>query len=244
MTNQELFEKYKQSGDIELRNELVEKYLYMVDILVRKYLNKGVEYDDLYQVGALALVKAVERFEPDKGFEFNTFATPTIIGEIKKYFRDKEWSVKVPRQQKEIALKIPSAKERLSEKLGRSPTVTEIAEELGISEEAALEALEASKAYGTYSLNQTFDDAGEEGESTMLEKYTAMEEAGYDRFEIAEIINGVLDKLDENEKNIFRWRFIDNKTQGYVAEKLGVSQMTVSRAEKAIRAKFVQELAR
>ena len=97
MTNREKFTEYKKNPTIELRNEIVEDHLYMVDILIRKYLNKGVEYDDLYQVGALALVQAVERFDPDRGFEFSSFATPTILGEIKKYFRDKQWSLKVPK---------------------------------------------------------------------------------------------------------------------------------------------------
>ena len=93
--NRELFDQYRKTGDIEIRNQLVEKYLYMVEVLIRKYLNKGVEYDDLYQVGAMALVSAVERFDPEKGYEFSSFATPTILGEIKKYFRDKEWTLKV-----------------------------------------------------------------------------------------------------------------------------------------------------
>ena len=100
MTNREKFTEYKKNPTIELRNEIVEEHLYMVDILIRKYLNKGVEYDDLYQVGALALVQAVERFDPERGFEFSSFATPTILGEIKKYFRDKQWSLKVPRRLK------------------------------------------------------------------------------------------------------------------------------------------------
>ena len=110
MMEQDLFIEYKKNPSIELRNEIVEKHLYMVDILIRKYLGKGVEYDDLYQVGALALVSAVERFDPDKGFEFSSFATPTILGEIKKYFRDKQWSLKVPRRLKEIAAKVQETK--------------------------------------------------------------------------------------------------------------------------------------
>ena len=106
MVDQELFEDYRHDPTIEKRNAIVEKNLYMVDILIRKYLGKGVDYDDLYQIGALALVSAVERFDPDKGFEFSSFATPTILGEIKKYFRDKQWSLKVPRRLKEIAAKL------------------------------------------------------------------------------------------------------------------------------------------
>ncbi len=163
MINGELFDRYKETGDINIRNEIVEKYLYMVEVLIRKYLNKGVDYDDLYQVGAMALVSAVERFDPSKGFEFSSFATPTILGEIKKYFRDKEWILKVPRRQKEISLKIPAAKEELYEKLGRAPTVAELSEHLGYSEEDILQAIESGQAYGAYSLNQTFDENGEDG---------------------------------------------------------------------------------
>lgn len=241
MVNQELFGQYRQTKSVDLRNALVEKYLYMVDILIRKYLNKGVEYDDLYQVGAMALVSAVERFDPEKGYEFSSFATPTILGEIKKYFRDKEWTLKVPRRQKEIALKIPTAKEELYEKLNRTPTVAEISVHLGYSEEEILQAMESSRAYGTYSLNQTFDEAGEDGEGSILEKYTAMEEAGYNRFETAELINSAIAKLSEDEKAVFRWRFLENKTQAEIAQKLGVSQMTVSRTEKAIKQRFLKE---
>ena len=242
MTNRELFDQYRKTGDIEIRNQLVENYLYMVEVLIRKYLNKGVEYDDLYQVGAMALVSAVERFDPDKGYEFSSFAAPTILGEIKKYFRDKEWTLKVPRRQKEIALKIPTAKNQLYEKLGRTPTVAEISEALGYSEEEILKAMESSQAYGTYSLNQTFDENGEDGENPVFEKYTAMNESGYDRFEMAELINSVVSGLSENEKKIFQWRFIENKTQGEIAGMMGVSQMTVSRLEKAIKQKFLKEL--
>ena len=111
MPDLEEFIKYKANPTNELRNEIVEKYLYMVDILIRKYLGKGVDYDDLYQVGALALVQAVERFDPNRGFEFSSFATPTILGEIKKYFRDQQWRLKVPRRLKEIAAKVQTLME-------------------------------------------------------------------------------------------------------------------------------------
>ena len=139
MTDMDLFLDYRNDPTIEKRNELVEKHLYMVDILIKKYLGKGVEYDDLYQVASLALVSAVERFDPEKGFEFSTFATPTILGEIKKYFRDKQWSLKVPRRLKEIAAKVQETKEDLAGKLLRQPTVKEIAEATGIEEEQIIE---------------------------------------------------------------------------------------------------------
>ena len=229
---------------IEKRNAIVEKNLYMVDILIRKYLSKGVEYDDLYQIGALALVAAVERFDPAKGFEFSSFATPTILGEIKKYFRDKQWSLKVPRRLKEIAAKVQDAKDKLNSELHRTPTVAEIAEFTGYTEEQIIEAIESSHAYGTYSLDKTFDEAGEDGENAFLEKYTGFNEHGYDQIETAEIINKVVNTFNDQYKFIFRERFINNKSQSEIAKSLGISQMTVSRAEKNIVGKFRAELFR
>jgi len=242
MTNQELFIRYKQEPTIELRNELVEQYLYMVDILIRKYLGKGVDYDDLYQVGALALVQAVERFDPDRGFEFSSFATPTILGEIKKYFRDKQWSLKVPRRMKEIAAKVQEAKDELYLQYHRKPTVAEIAESTGFSEEQIFEAIESSQAYGTYSLDKTFEDAGEDGESAFLEKYTGFDEKGYERIETSEIINKVMESFNDEYRYIFRERFIYNRSQADIAKTLGVSQMTISRAERNIIKQFKSEL--
>ena len=242
MTNQELFGQYVETKDIKLRNQLVESYLYMVDILIRKYLNKGVDYDDLYQVGAMALVSAVDRFDPSKGFEFSSFATPTILGEIKRYFRDKEWGVKVPRRLKELSAKVPAAKEHLFGQLQRMPTVKEIAEYLGNTEEEILEAMEGGRAYNSYSLNQTFDEAGDTGENPILERYAAIDETGYDSVEYAEIIDIVLKKLSDSEKYIFQKRYIQNKTQTQIAQELGVSQMTISRGEKSIKKKFSEEL--
>ena len=244
MIDQELFEDYKQNPTIEKRNAIVEKNLYMVDILIRKYLSKGVEYDDLYQIGALALVAAVERFDPSKGFEFSSFATPTILGEIKKYFRDKQWSLKVPRRLKEIAAKVQDAKDKLNSELHRTPTIAEIAEFTGYTEEQIIEAIESSHAYGTYSLDKTFDEAGEDGENAFLEKYTGFNEHGYDQIETAEIINKVVNTFNDQYKFIFRERFINNKSQSEIAKSLGISQMTVSRAEKNIVGKFRAELFR
>ncbi|XVG95912.1 SigB/SigF/SigG family RNA polymerase sigma factor [Eubacteriales bacterium KG127] len=236
------FREYKENPTIDGRNKLVEDHLYMVEILIRKYLGKGVEYDDLYQVGALALVSAVERFDPEKGFEFSSFATPTILGEIKKYFRDKQWSLKVPRRLKEIAAKVQDAKEKLSSEYGRTPTVTEISAFTGLDEEQIIEAMEGAKAYGTYSLDKTFDDMTGDGESAFLEKYTGFEEKGYEQLENKEIIDTVLDKMSEQNRYIFRERFIFNKSQAEIAEILGVSQMTVSRAERNMIDQFRAEL--
>lgn len=236
-----MFNQYQRTKDRTLRNEIVESYLYMVDILIRKYLNKGVEYDDLYQVGAMALIAAVERFDPSKGYEFSSFATPTIIGEIKKYFRDKEWSVKVPRRLKELSGKVQSAREELFNQLQRNPTIPELADYIGYSEEEVLQAMEGSMAYNAYSLNQTFDESGEEGESSALEKYAAIEDGGYDRLEYTEMISKVLNELSDTNKYIFKERFVEDKSQAEIAKRLGVSQMTISRAEKNIRERFQRE---
>lgn len=236
-----LFEEYSRTKNLNMRNELVEKHLYMVDILAKKYINKGVDYDDLYQIGSMALVFAVERFDPSKGFEFTSFATPTIIGEIKRYFRDKGWAIKVPRKWKEISAKLPTAKDVLSQKLGRSPLIVEIAEYLDVSEEDVLEAMESGQAYGTFSLQQTFDDSGNEGDAPVFERYTAKEEVGYTNFENNEIIKTVMNKLNDQEKKVFRMRFFADKTQQQIADEIGVSQMTVSRLERKLRTKFKEE---
>ncbi|MBO5666025.1 MAG: SigB/SigF/SigG family RNA polymerase sigma factor [Firmicutes bacterium] len=234
----ERLEEYCRTRDMALRNEIVEHYLYVVDILVKKYLNRGVEYEDLYQVGSMALIMAVERFDPARGFEFSSFATPTIIGEIKRYFRDKGWAVKVPRRLKEISAQIPKVRDEIERRTGKVPTVAEIAEVLGVSQELILEAMESSHSYGTYSLSQTFDDSGEEGDSSVFEKYLGQREAGYDSFELSDMIRSVYNELTEKEQEIFRLRFMENKTQQEIADLQGTSQMTVSRIEKKLKEKF------
>ena len=241
MESLDRFIEYKKDPTVEKRNALVEDHLYMVDILIRKYLGKGVDYDDLYQVGALALVQAVERFDPEKGYSFSSFATPTILGEIKKYFRDKEWSLKVPRRMKEIAAKVQEVQDDLHIKLARKPTIAELAEATGFTEEQIVEAEESTHAYNAYSLDQSFDEAGEDGENTFLEKYTGFEEEGYRQVELSEIIHSVFDRLSEQDKYIFRERFIYNRSQADIAKTLGVSQMTISRAEKKIVDRFRKE---
>ena len=225
--------------NLEKRNEMVESHLYMIDILIRKYLGKGVEYDDLYQVAALALVNAADRFDPAKGYEFKTFATPTILGEIKKHFRDKEWSLRVPRRLKEIAGKVKEADDALQLELGRNPNVEELSERTGYTQEEIIQAVEGAKAYDTYSLEAGLDD---QDDGMSLEKFLGFEEVGYERIEIMEIISSVLDQMSDTNRFIFRRRFIENRSQAEIAKELGVSQMTVSRNEKAIIKKFREEV--
>ena len=244
MMTAELFREYSLNPSIELRNRIVEENLYMVDILIRKYLGKGVEYDDLYQVGALALVSAVERFDIEKGFEFKSFATPTILGEIKKYFRDKQWSLKVPRRLKEISVKVQEVKDQLTTKLGRAPNLDEISEATGFTHEQIMQAMESAKAYGTFSLDSANNGLGDDSDENLLEKYVGFEETGYERIEVNEIIHSVMEQLNDNHRYVFKERFIFNKSQADIAKALGVSQMTVSRAEKAIVEKFKKEMNR
>ncbi len=225
--------------DIEKRNKLVEDHLYMIDILIRKYLGKGVEKDDLYQVGALALINAADRYDPSKGFEFKTFAAPTILGEIKKYFRDKEWSLNVPRRQKEAAVKIREEEDKILVQKGRAATVEELAAATGYTEEQVIEAMDSAKAYGTYSLESASES---EEESSALEKFIGFEDTGFERIEIAEIIKKVLNGMSDTNRYIFRQRFMENRSQADIAEELGVSQMTISRAEKAITERFKKEV--
>ena len=238
------FNEYRQHPSTELRNKIVEENLYIVDILIRKYLGKGVDYDDLYQVGAIALVNAVERFDPSRGYEFRSFATPTILGEIKKYFRDKEWSLKVPRRMKEIAGKVQETKYKLTSELGRVPGVDEVAAATGFTPEQIMQAMESAKAYGTYSLESAGLGNDEEDTGSMLEKYIGFEDTGYERIELGQIINSVLSNFSDTYRYIFKQRFIENKSQAEIAQKLGVSQMTISRSEKAIVESFKRELNR
>ncbi|MBQ2677443.1 MAG: sigma-70 family RNA polymerase sigma factor [Firmicutes bacterium] len=244
MTEKDLFLEYRKTKDPSLRNKIVEDHMYMVDILISKYRNKGVEYDDLYQVASLALISAVDRFDPEKGYEFSSFATPTILGDIKKHFRDKAWSMKVPRRIKEMSGKLPKVKEKLTAQLGRVPNVDELAEAMGSDRAEILEVIEGGRAFYTMSLDQKFADWGEDSESPAFEKYTADHEKGYDRLEYEEMIEKVLDELSDTNMYIFRKRFLENRSQAEIAEDLGVSQMTISRAERNIKARFAKELER
>ena len=240
-SDKELFENYRKSGSIEDRNKIVERYLYIVNILVKRYLNKGVEYDDLYQVGSMALVLAAERYSPDRGVDFPAFATPTILGEIKRYFRDKGWAMKVPRRMKDISIKIPKIQQELENELQRTPKVSEIAERMEISEDLVLEAMESGKAYSAYSLQQTMnDDESGSGES-YIERYTGEEDSAFSTLEYADFLKRAMQSFSPEEKKFCNMRFVEGKTQQQIAENLGVSQMTVSRIEKKIKTKFKEE---
>ncbi len=242
--DKELFQKYIETKDIDIRNSIVEKYLYLVDILVKRYLNKGVEYDDLYQVGSMALVLAADRYNPDRGVEFPAFATPTILGEIKRYFRDKGWSIKVPRRMKDLSVKLPKVQQQLENELQRSPTIHEIAEQLQVSDETVIEAMESGRAYSAYSLQQSLENDSDSEGGSFLERYTGEEDASFGTVENADFLKRAMDSFTPEERKFCTMRFIEGMTQQKIAEKLGVSQMTVSRTEKKIKARFKEEFTR
>ncbi len=242
-SNKELFELYQQNHDIDIRNELIQRNLYIIDVLVKKYINKGIEYDDLYQVASLGLIKAVERFDISKGFEFGSFATPTILGEIKKYFRDKGWTIRVPRKTQEISVKLQKAKEKLTQELQRIPMVSEIAEYLECTEEDILQAMEAASAYDIHSIHQTFENNNQD-KDLMLEEILGKEDKHFNSFENQDFILKIMETFSDVEKEIFELRFLKEEKQSEIAKKLEVSQMTISRMERKIIEKFKNELIR
>ena len=176
METKELFNIYSNDkSNKEVRDILIERNLYLVSILAKKYINKGVEFEDLYQVGSLALIYAIERYDISKGYEFSSFATPTIIGEIKKYFRDKVWTMRVPRRVQELNKKVNEAKLLLEQQNKKKPKVNEIAEYIGCREEEVLEALEASYGYQPVSLDSPVNSDSEEAEISLIDKIGSQE---------------------------------------------------------------------
>lgn len=240
-TEKELFKEYALTKNIEIRNELINRHLYIAEILSKKFLNKGIDYEDIYQVASLGLIYAIERFDITKGFEFSSFATPTIIGEIKKYFRDKGWSIRVPRRIQELSKKINESKNILQQTLQRTPTVKDIAEYLSCTEEEVIEAMEASQVYTPKSLDLTYDNEGEDKDIQLLDIIGQLDK-NFDSIENKDFLSKVIEKLNEVEKKVLKDRFFNNKTQVKVAEELQVSQMTISRMEKRIIEKFRKEM--
>lgn len=207
------------------REELVRLHLPLVDHCARRFANRGEPFDDLVQVGTIGLIKSVDRFELERGVEFSTYATPTIIGEIKRHFRDKGWAIRVPRRLQELRISINGVTGELSQALGRSPTPGEIADRLGCTVEEVLEGIESANAYSTLSL-----DAGdsEDGPGPMLEKMGHYD-AALEHVEVRESIKPLLEALPDREKHILLLRFFKGMTQSQIAEEIGVSQMHVSR---------------
>lgn len=235
------FEEFYLTRDKKLRDELIEEHMYIVDILSNKYVGKGIEKDDLYQVASLGLIYAIDRYEPDKGYEFSSFATPTIMGELKRYFRDKGWVIRVPRRIQNLYKKINTAKKILPQELQRTPTIKDIADYIGEDEETILEAMEASKVYTPQSLDMKYQV--QKGENSIdLAEMIGEEDKSFDSVELSDLIEKSTQRLNDLEKEILDLRYYQGKTQIDIAKSLNISQMTVSRIEKKIAQKFTLEL--
>ncbi|WP_374226944.1 RNA polymerase sigma factor SigF [Streptomyces sp. JJ38] len=209
----------------ELRDRLVRMHLPLVEHLARRFRNRGEPLDDLTQVATIGLIKSVDRFDPDRGVEFSTYATPTVVGEIKRHFRDKGWAVRVPRRLQELRLSLSSATAELSQQHGRAPTVHELAERLSISEEDVLEGLESANAYSTLSLDVPDTD----DESPAVADTLGAEDDALEGVEYRESLKPLLEQLPPREKKILLLRFFGNMTQSQIAQEVGISQMHVSR---------------
>ncbi len=209
------------------RDSLVEQHLPLVEHLARRFRNRGEPYDDLVQVATIGLIKSVDRFDLGRGVEFSTYATPTIVGEIKRHFRDKGWAVRVPRRLQELRLSLASATSELSQKQGRSPTVSELAAHMKITDEEVLEGLESANAYSTLSLDA--GDSGSGDEPMPVADTLGSEDEGLEGVEYRESLKPMLEQLPPREKKILMLRFFKNMTQSEIAEEIGISQMHVSR---------------
>jgi RNA polymerase sigma-B factor len=218
------FDDYRATGDRDIRDELIEAHLRLAIHLARRFDARGVPFDDLVQVASVGLLKAVERFEPERGLEFSTFATPTIIGELKRHFRDKGWSVRVPRRIQELHVRLNTLVNDLTLSLGRSPSISELAEAARASEEDVLEALEASQAYRSTSLDQPTD-----GTQGSLADALGTEDRGPVHVDNELVVERLLRALPPREQLMVRLRFYDELTQSEIATRLGISQMHVSR---------------
>jgi RNA polymerase sigma-B factor len=222
------FDEFATSRDETLRDQLVSAHLGLAEYLARRFANRGEPLDDLVQVASIGLVKAVDRFDPERAVEFSTYATHTIVGELKRHFRDKGWAVRAPRRLQELYLRLGQAVAELSQQLGRSPTVAELARELGSSEEEVLEATEAGQAYRFASLDAPAPGPDDEGSATLasqLGEYDATMAAAEDRAALSPL----LANLPEREQRILYLRFFQGLTQSEIATQLGISQMHVSR---------------
>lgn len=222
-----LFEKYQTERSVDLRNQITERYLYAASIVARRFSGRGVEYDDLFQVASMALMKSVERFDPSKGVKFISYATPTMSGEVKNYFRDRSKLIKLPRRGLEMKSLIEKAKESLEQELLRSPTVDELAERSGCSPEDVLEAYELGAVSVPMSLDATLED-----EDANLYTVLGFHDPELQHLETEISLTPLIAALSDAERMVIRGRFFEGLSQRDLAKKMNVSQMSVSRMER------------
>jgi RNA polymerase sigma-B factor len=224
---QQLFRRYQHNGDLHARRELTERYLPLARSLARRYERRGESLDDLLQVASLGLVKAIDRFDPERGLRFSSYAVPTILGELRRYFRDTGWALHVPREMQERVLKVNAAVERLSGEHGRSPSPQQLAGELNLHVEEVLEAIAANTAYDAASLDTPLRSG--DGQSQTVAETIGETDARFELIEDRTSIGPALKTLPERERLILHLRFVEDLTQTEIAQRIGVSQMHVSR---------------
>lgn len=212
----------------EARDEMVTMHLPLASFLARRFRDRGESMDDLTQVATIGLIKAVDRFDAQRGLEFSTFATPTISGEIKRHFRDKGWAIRVPRRLQELRIAIGRATAELSQSTGRSPTVAELAAHVGVTDDEILEGMESAQAYATLSLDASSTDGQDEGAAALVETL-GEDDPGLGEVETRQTLHPLVSTLPVREQRILHMRFYENMTQSQIAEQIGVSQMHVSR---------------
>jgi RNA polymerase sigma-B factor len=227
----EYIARYRRDKDIEARNALIHCNMDLVRYLAGKFANRGEPYEDLVQVGLLALIRAIDRFDPDKGVELSSFLIPTIVGEIEKHFRDKSWAMKIPRRLKELNLALGRAISEMTINLGRPPTMKELAGELDVSEEAIVEAQELGRTQNIISFSREYE-TDENSKSTRLIDHLGSEDGQLDYVEDSLALKGALRLLDRYERIALYFKFFENYSQTRIAEMLGISQMQVSRIQQ------------
>ncbi|WP_419955031.1 RNA polymerase sigma factor SigB [Neobacillus niacini] len=237
-----LIRDYQENESESAQIQLVEQYTNLIGSIARKYSKGRNLHEDIVQVGMIGLLSSIRRFDPSTGNPFEAYLIPMVIGEIKRFLRDKTWDVHVPRRIKETWPKLNAAVEELTNRLQRSPKIHEIAEHLGISEEEVLETMELGKGYQTASVDQTIETSSDGSGVTALD-VIGSEDKGYERVDQQMLVQSALHVLDDREKQIIQWTFIENKSQREVGESLGISQMHVSRLQKKAIEKLRKALA-
>src|SRR3954464_14079794 len=237
-----LLRRYHEQGDLAAREQLIEQYMSLVRSLARRYSYRGEQLEDLVQIGAIGLIKAIDRFDVNRGVELTTYATPNIIGEIKRHFRDRGWAVRVPRGLQELNIQLSRLIEELTVSNGRSPTIPELAKAAGVTDEEVLEALESGRAYSSLSLSAGSGGHDEDGELDPLESL-GTEEHQYEVSEDRAVLAPGFRVLDERERQILHLRFFEGLTQSQIAQQVGISQMHVSRLIRRSLEKIRDEIA-
>ena len=237
-----LLRRYHEQGDLAAREQLIEQYMSLVRSLARRYSYRGEQLEDLVQIGAIGLIKAIDRFDVNRGVELTTYATPNIIGEIKRHFRDRGWSVRVPRGLQELNIQLSRLIEQLTVQNGRSPTIPELAKAASVTDEEVLEALESGRAYTSLSLSAGSGGGDDDGELDPLESLGTVEHQ-YEVSEDRAVLAPGFRVLDERERKILHLRFFEGLTQSQIAQQVGISQMHVSRLIRRSLEKVRDEIA-